>query len=130
MAKEQKTKVMMLDDEKFLLYIYKTVFEKEGYEVRNFYDVDEALKALRAGYKPDLMLFDITMSDSRSGYEFIEAVSREKLGKHILKVALTNEGQEGAKARMSELGADAHLLKAKYIPSELVAKVTEMLKAR
>ncbi len=120
----------MVDDEKFLLEIYKTYFEKDGYEVALFHDVDSALKALRDGYEPDAMLFDITMPDSRSGYEFIEAVKRESLGRHALKVALTNEGQDGAVARMMELGADGHILKASTLPAEISVKVGEMLKAK
>ena len=120
----------MLDDEKFLLDIYKISFEKSGYEVSTYYDVDTALGALRKGYDPDVILFDITMPDSRSGYEFIETVQKEQLSKRSLKVALTNEGQKGEKTRIAELGADAHLLKSNFIPSELVTTVTEMLKTK
>ena len=90
-------------------------------------NADDALKVLREGYHPDAILFDITMPDSRSGYEFIETVQKERLAKHALKIALTNEGSEGAISRAEELGADAHLLKAKYVPSELATTVTELL---
>ena len=130
MPPEHKTKVLMLDDEKFLLEIYKITFEKSGYDVCAFYDVDRALEALRNGYDPDVILFDITMPDSRSGYEFIETVQNERLGNHSLKIALTNEGQEGAIKRIGELGTDAHLLKAKFIPSEIVTTVSEMLNSK
>jgi CheY-like chemotaxis protein len=127
MAVSQKTKILMVDDDRFLLDIYKTYFEKEGYDVASFHDADDALQALRTGYDPQVILFDITMPESKSGYEFIDVVKRESLGKKSLKIALTNEGQDGAIARTKELGADEHLLKAKYVPSELVAKVTEFL---
>lgn len=123
-------RVLLLDDEQLLLLLYKTSFEKTGYEVSTFYDVDTALAALRSGNDPDIILFDITMPDSKSGYEFIETVRGEGLAKRSLKIALTNEGQAGEVSRMGELGADAHILKAKYIPSELVGVVTDMLKVR
>lgn len=123
-------RVLLLDDEKLLLLLYKTSFEKFGYEVTTFCDVDAALSSLRGGFKPDIILFDITMPDSRSGYEFIEAVAAERLARGSLKVALTNEGQQGEVSRMGELGADAHILKAKYIPSELVSIVGDMLAKR
>ena len=124
------TKVLMLDDEKFLLDIYKISFEKKGYEVFACLSADDALSALRGGYEPDVILFDITMPDSKSGYEFLETVQKEKLAKHSLKIALTNEGQDGERARIAELGADAHLMKAKFIPSEIVTAVTEMLSTK
>ena len=130
MSTDQKTQVMMLDDERFLLDLYKASFEKHGYEVSTYYNAEDALRVLREGALPDVILFDITMPDSRSGYEFVEVVQREKLAPHALKIALTNEGQDAEMMRLRELGADGHLLKAKYIPSEIVANVAEMLAAK
>ena len=127
---ERKTNVLMLDDEKFLLSLYRVAFEKAGYHVASYYAADDALQALRQGYHPDVILFDITMPNSRSGYEFLEMVQREKLGKHSLKIALTNEGQDGEIARMAELGADAHFLKSSFIPSEIVDAVAQLLQER
>lgn len=127
---EHKTKIMMLDDEKFLLEMFKLTFEKKGFDVAVYSDVDQALDALRRGYQPDVMLFDITMPDSRSGYEFIETVNSEKLAKHSFKIAFTNQGLVGEKARLEELGTDAHLLKVQYAPAELVGKIEELLAAK
>lgn len=121
----------MLDDEAFLLEMYKLSFEKRGYEVATYYKADNVLDLLRTGqYEPDVILFDVTMPDSRSGYEFIEAVNKEGLAKRAIKIALTNEGREGAKQRLLELGMDAYMQKAQYIPSEIVAAVDEMLAKR
>lgn len=128
---QKKGKVLMLDDEAFLLEMYKLSFEKHGYEVATYYKADDALNLLRTGqYEPDVILFDVTMPDSRSGYEFVEAVTKEGLAKRAIKVALTNEGRDGAKQRLAELGMDAYLQKAQYIPSEIVAAVGELLAKR
>src|ERR1043166_1770905 len=102
MTPEPKAKVMMLDDEKFLLDIYKLSFEKQGYEVVAFHDADDALNAMRKGLKPDVRLFDIAMPNSKSGFEFIESVTKEHLAKHALKISLTNAGQDGQKHRLTE----------------------------
>lgn len=127
MSPTQKTKLLMLDDERFLLDMYKTYFEKEGYEVMTSYSADKALNFLRTGLEPDVILFDITIPESKSGYEFLEIVQREQLAHRALKIALTNEGQPGEIARTTELGAHAHLIKAEFTPSELVATVTQLL---
>ena len=121
------TKVLILDDEHFLLSMYRIVFEKHGYDVSTYDSADDALNALRAGYDPDIILFDITMPQGKSGYEFLEILAQEGLAKRSMKVALTNEGQDGEKQRLGELGADAHLLKSAYIPSQLANIVTDML---
>ena len=125
-----KPKVLMLDDEGFLLTLYKAKFEGSGFEVAAYFGPHEALQALRAGYQPDVVLFDITMPEEISGYQFLEIVQVERLCPKALKIALTNEGQDGEMARTKELGADAHLMKAKFTPAELVAKVSEMLSKR
>ena len=46
-----KTKVLLLDDERFLLDMYRIVFERGGCEVTTFNSTDDALIALRAGYE-------------------------------------------------------------------------------
>jgi len=130
MVTERKTTVMMLDDEKFLLGIYKLAFEKSGYEVFLYYSAYDAQEALRSGFDPDIILFDITMPESPSGYEFLERIQKEKLSKRSMKVALTNEGQDAERSRTSELGADGHLMKSDFTPAELVKKVTEMFAAK
>ena len=122
--------VFMLDDERFLLDIYRMSFEKHGFEVSSYRNVDDALAVLRTGARPDVILFDITMPDSKSGYEFIETVRAEGLAPHALKIALTNEGQDGEIARIMELGANVHFLKANYLPAELVAEVSTLLESR
>lgn len=127
---DEKPKVLMLDDERFLLEIYKIAFEKRGFDVVLYNSSWDALNALRAGYEPDVILFDVTMPESDSGFQFIETVNQEGLAKHALKIALTNEGREAAHARLLELGADAHLIKAQYIPSEIVVEVNAMLEKR
>lgn len=126
----EKPKVLMLDDERFLLEIYKVAFEKRGYDVALYGSSWDALNALRAGYEPDVILFDVTMPESDSGFQFIETVKQEGLAKHALKIALTNEGREAAHARLLELGADAHLIKAQFIPSEIVIQVSAMLEKK
>lgn len=117
----------MLDDERFLLEIYKVSFEKRGYDVALYGGAWDALNALRDGYEPDVILFDVTMPESDSGFQFIETVNQERLARGALKIALTNEGREAAHKRLLELGADAHLIKAQFIPSEIVAQVNTML---
>lgn len=128
MTEERRTKILLLDDEKMLLTLFRVKFEQQGFDVYTCTDADDALKVLRYGYMPDVILFDITMP-GMSGYEFLETVKKEKLGgSPCLMLALTNEGQDGEIKRILELGADGHLMKAAYLPSELVIVVQEMLK--
>jgi CheY-like chemotaxis protein len=126
MSTDTKRKVLLIDDEKFLLEIYSIKFHKRGFDVFVCNSADEGVKALQNGYEPDVILFDITMP-YKSGYEFLEELKYLHLGKHSLKVALTNESQAAEMDRTKELGADAHLVKAKYTAGEVVDEVTALL---
>ena len=129
MSPTDKTKILLLDDESFLLELYALRFLKSGYDVFTTRSVDEALKILRGGYVPAVILFDITMPE-KNGYQFLEGLSALPVYASALKVALTNEGQDGALHHLGELGADAHILKAKYTPAEVVEQVNALLAAR
>jgi len=130
MALETRTKVLLVDDEKMLLELYRKKFELNNCDVYTCVDAESALAVLRYGYKPDIILFDITM-EGMGGYAFIEAVNKEKLGAAgCLYIALTNEGQEGEIQRVKELGAYEHILKAQYTPAEMVAHVLQKLKEK
>ncbi len=127
MAEANKRQVLLLDDEKLLVDIYRQKLEHSGYVVTPFYSGDDALAALRNGYRPDAMLFDITMPEGMSGYEFLDRVQTEQLSPHSVKVVLTNEGQDAEIARVVELGAHAHWLKSELLPIEIVRSLTRML---
>jgi CheY-like chemotaxis protein len=127
---EEKKQVLVLDDEKLLVDIYKQKLEQAGYTVAPFYSGYDALAALRGGYQPDAILFDVTMPDSISGYEFLDTVQQEKLAPRAFKVALTNEGQDAEIKRIMELGADEHWLKSELLPAQIVAGVTQHLQKK
>ncbi len=127
---EHQKQVLLLDDEKLLIDVYKEKLEQSGYQVAEFSSGYDALAALRSGYDPDVILFDVTMPESISGYEFLDTVQVEKLNKRGIKVALTNEGQDAEIGRIMELGADAHWLKSELLPKEIVTGVTKMITER
>jgi CheY-like chemotaxis protein len=124
-----KPKVLLVDDERFLLEIYATKFLKNGFDVFACTSAEEGIDAIKKGYHPDAIIFDITMP-GESGYELLDELHAMGLSKSCLKIALTNEGQDAETKRMAELGADGHLLKAMYTPNEIVTAVGEMLAKR
>ncbi|MEK7120936.1 MAG: response regulator, partial [Patescibacteria group bacterium] len=55
-----KKKILIVDDDKFLLDIYSLKFVAGGYEVNTAFNGEEALKKLKES-KPDVLLLDIVM---------------------------------------------------------------------
>ena len=127
MPTDVQPKILLIDDEKMLLEMYSLKFNKGGFGVFACGSGEAAISALKGGYNPDVILFDITMP-GMSGYEFLEKIREIPLPASCLKIALTNEGQDNEIGRMKELGAEGHLLKALYTPAELVVEVQNLLK--
>lgn len=125
--KNAKPKVLMVDDDKFLADMYAMKFTQEGYEVESHLAACDALASLRAGYDPDVVLFDLVMPEC-DGFSFLDTMHKENLAPHAVKIALTNQSSDAEAARAQSLGADAFLVKATLLPSEVVDRVGEELK--
>ena len=121
---DPKGKVLLLDDDKFLADMYSMKFTQEGYEVNACLSADDAIAALRKGFDPDAILFDLVMP-GRDGFSFLQAVMSEKLGPRAVKIALTNQSDDSERQKATELGADRYIVKANMIPSEVVTAVGE-----
>ncbi len=125
-----KKTVILVDDDTFLLGMYRTKFTKEGYDAESFLSVREALARLRSGeVKPDAIVFDLIMPQD-DGFAFLEALRAEKLAPAAAKIALTNQNSDAEKTHAQELGADAFLIKATLIPSEVVNTVADIIERK
>lgn len=124
-----KGTVLLVDDDKFLLDMYTMKFTNEGYVVHACLSVNDALKTLREGFTPDAILFDLIMPEN-DGFVLLATLSKENLSKGAVRIALTNESDEAAKAKATELGADRLLEKASMIPTEVVHIIKEEIARR
>ena len=119
-------KILLVDDDKFLLDMYSLKFSQAGYSVQPCFSTAEALSALRGGLQPDAILFDVTMP-GEDGFVLIQKVHEEKLAPNARLIALTNQGNDADKKHAEELGVHKYCIKATMIPSEVVHMVQEEL---
>ncbi len=117
-----KGKIILLDDDKFLADMYSMKFTQSGYEMTVCLSAGDALDAMRNGFDPDAVLFDLVMP-GQDGFSFLQAMETEKLAVHAVKIALTNQSDDAERQKALELGADRYIVKASMIPSEVVAAV-------
>ena len=117
-------KVLVVDDEQNIVNIISFNLKKEGYEVLNAFDGEEALKIIFED-DPDLILLDIMMP-IMDGYEVCKKV-REKLNTPI--IMLTARAEEVDKVLGLELGADDYVTKP-FGTRELMARVKANLRRR
>ncbi|MEY4747220.1 MAG: hypothetical protein RLZZ416_269 [Candidatus Parcubacteria bacterium] len=128
-ATAQKGSVLLLDDDKFLLNMYGLKFAQAGFVVEACISGNEALRVLRGGFKPDVILFDLTMPEL-DGFAFLKAIKDEHLAEDALKISLTNQSDDNERKQATDLGASQYIVKASMIPSEVVNTVSDALQKR
>ncbi len=103
------TKILLVDDSKFLRLATERALARAGYEVTTAPDGDDALKIAREK-KPDLILLDM-MLPKMSGPEVLKALKNDPSTAGIAVVAFTGLSQKNA-GRLEQDGACAFLDKA------------------
>lgn len=114
-------KVLLVDDDRFLLDMYTLKFKESGCAVDAIADPAVAVKKLQEGFSPDLILLDVVMP-TMDGFEFLEKVRADGLAKGATIVMLSNQGQQEDIDKAMKLGAAGYIIKASSIPSEVLAK--------
>ncbi len=122
MTDSKKYKVMIVDDDKFLLQMYSVKFTHCGHEVTSAQSGQEALDKLREGYSPDVMIMDLVMPGI-DGLELLEAVHKDKLAPHAVYIMLTNQSAPTDIEKAKDIGIHGYIVKATTIPSEVVDEV-------
>ncbi len=119
---EKKITVFYVDDDPFLLDMYGLKFTKNGFDIATCPSSTEALKKLKGGLNPDILLLDIIMPNM-DGLALLENIKKEGLAKDSVIIMLTNQGGSTDIDKAKEFGAAGYIVKATSIPSEVVEKV-------
>ncbi len=123
-----KKKIMIIEDDMFVMDIYQTKFSLEGFEVISAENGIEALKKIeKENVVPDLMLLDIVMP-YMDGLEVLKRLKENKNVSGVPVILLTNLSQKEQVSRGLELGASDYLIKSHFTPSEVMEKIRVYLK--
>lgn len=123
---EAKKKILIIDDDSFLLDMYALKFNQSNFSVTTALGPEQALEKLKLGYSPDIILLDIVMP-VMDGFELMEKMNEEKLAPNAMRVILSNRGQSSDIARGESLGAVGYIVKASSTPSEVIEKVNSII---
>ena len=122
---EEKKKVLLIEDDDFLSKMYATKLEMEGYHPLIALDGERGLKrALKD--KPDLVILDILLP-KLDGLEVLRRIKADKRTKQIPVILLTNLSQKEDIQTALNLGASDYLIKAYFMPSEVIEKIKKYI---
>lgn len=121
-------KILLIEDDNFLSGMYVTKLTMENFTVELAGDGQAGL-AKAQSWKPDLVLLDVLLP-KMNGFEVLKKIKADPAIAAIPVVLLTNLGQKSDVVRGLDSGAADYLIKAHFMPSEVVAKIKSILDKR
>ena len=125
---EKKYKILIVDDDRFLLNMYSVKFGKSGFDVTTAENGEEAISRIKEGLNPDVVLMDIIMP-MLDGAGVLKRVREEKLAPNTAFIMLTNQGSEEDIYNVKQFNIDGYIIKATTMPSEVIDEVLRITKA-
>jgi len=119
-----KGKILVVDDEIYIVHILDFSLGMEGYEVITALDGEQALEKLQSE-RPDLIVLDIMMP-KLDGYEVCKAIKTNPQTRHIPVILLSAKGRNVDQKMGFDVGADDYITKP-FSPRKLVERINQLL---
>ena len=119
-----KGKILVVDDEIYIVHILDFSLGVEGYDVMTALDGEQALAKV-AQDKPDLIVLDIMMP-KLDGYETCKALKSAPETRDIPIILLSAKGRNVDQKVGFEVGADDYITKP-FSPRKLVERINSIL---
>ena len=119
-----KGRILVVDDEIYIVHILDFSLGMEGYEVLTALDGEQALEKARAE-KPDLIVLDIMMP-KLDGYETCKRLKADAQTKDVPVILLSAKGRNVDQKVGFEVGADDYITKP-FSPRKLVERINAIL---
>jgi DNA-binding response OmpR family regulator len=123
-----KNKILIVEDEQFLLDLYDMKLEQAGFEVIKASNGTQGVSLAQLEL-PALILLDILMPET-DGYEMLKSLKENPKTKNIPVVIFSNLSQREEIEKGLKLGAKDFIIKTSVTPSEIVERVKEYLKKK
>ncbi len=122
-----KGKILVVDDENYILHILDFSLGAEGYEVVTAEDGEEAVRKAKE-QKPDLVVLDVMMP-KMDGFEACRTIKKDpELGSTPV-ILLSAKARDVDQKQGYEAGADDYITKP-FSPGRLVDRVHGLLKQK
>ncbi len=121
----ENPRILIVEDDDFLLQMYAAKLELENFIVYTAMTGPQGLKVAQKEM-PDLILLDLNLPEM-DGFTVLQNLKNDATTKNIPVLVLTNFAQKENIDRCLDLGAEDYLIKAHFVPSEVIAKIKNIL---
>ncbi|KKR11034.1 MAG: Response regulator receiver protein [Candidatus Woesebacteria bacterium GW2011_GWA1_39_21] len=120
-----KKVILLIEDDPFLVGIYREKLEIEGY---NVLIAEDGLQGLNyaVSQKVDLILLDILIP-KLSGIDLLVRLRQDEKGKDVPVIALTNLSGSDDEEKIRSYGVKDYLVKSNYTPGQVVEVIKKYL---
>lgn len=118
-------KVVVVEDDLFLIQACKVSLEKAGLEVIEVRDGGNAIATIKR-VKPGVVVLDVGLPHM-NGFEILETLKGEKTTKSIPVFMMTRLGAEADRERALALGADLYFNKSEVMFAEVTEAILKQL---
>lgn len=122
----EKKKILIVDDDTFLLDMYAFKFSQNTFEVYAASGGQQVIEKLKEGLNPDIILMDLIMPEM-DGFEMLEKINKDGLSPNSIKIILSNKNEQADIERGNKLGVSGYIVKANSTPAEVINQVKDIL---
>ncbi len=122
-------KILLVDDDAFLIDMYAAKFSSLGHSVDTAKSVESALEKLRTGGVYDAVLLDMILP-GMTGLDLLTTMKQENILGKAKAIVLSNQGDQRDIDAAYSAGAEGYIVKAHMIPSEVVAEVASIVEGK
>lgn len=117
--------VLLVEDDAFLVNMYTTKLGLVGFTVISATDGEKGLEIAKTE-KPDVVLLDVLLP-GMDGFAVLKKIRSDAATKDLPVILLTNLSKKEEVDKGLALGANDYLIKAHFMPSEVVAKIKRLI---
>jgi DNA-binding response OmpR family regulator len=118
-------RVVVVEDDHDVRFLYKTKLEREGFEVVTANDGEEGLRVVEE-FDPHVILLDLLMPNM-GGAEMLAHLRARASGGAVRVIILTNISKDEAPQALRFLRVDRYIVKAHHTPAQVVDIVRDVL---
>jgi two-component system, OmpR family, alkaline phosphatase synthesis response regulator PhoP len=120
-----KKKILLAEDNQFILRSFKHILSEQGYEVETVSDGTYVI-AVVCEWKPDILLLDLILPNM-NGFDILKELRSNKEYNSLPIIVATSLGQDEDKDKVMNLGATDYIIKSHITSKELVDKIVKVL---
>ena len=120
MLDDKPGKILVIDDDTYILDMIKNILDREGYQTQGVQSGKKALEVVKSS-QPDLILLDINLPDM-DGFKICKKIKSVKKSREIPVIFITGDSSRNSIQKSFEAGGSDYVSKP-FVIEEVLARI-------